>query len=84
MDAAQVRDKVRAFVTSNFPVANPQELADETSLLDTGVIDSTGVLEVIKFIEEEFGIKVADDEMVPANLESVANVTAYVGRKRAG
>jgi acyl carrier protein len=71
-------------VTSNFPVANPQELADETSLLDTGVIDSTGVLEVIKFIEEEFGIKVADDEMVPANLESVANVTAYVGRKRAG
>jgi acyl carrier protein len=84
MDAAHVRDKVRAFVTSNFPVADPSGLADETSLLDTGVIDSIGVLEVIKFIEEDFGIKVADDEMVPDNLESVAKVTAYVGRKRAG
>ena len=82
MQAGTVREKVHAFVTSNFPVADPAALKDETSLLDTGVIDSTGVLEVISFIESEFGISVADDEMVPSNLESVANITAYVGRKR--
>lgn len=83
MNAVEVRDRVRSFVTSNFPVADPAALQDEVSLLDTGVIDSTGVLEVISFLEGEFGITVKDDEMVPANLESVHNITMYVGRKLA-
>lgn len=78
-----VRDSVRAFVTSNFPVADPAALADEISLLDTGVVDSTGVLEIINFIESDFGIKVLDDEMVPSNLESIANIVAYIVRKKA-
>lgn len=81
--SADVREKVRAYVTSSFVVADPSSLADETSLIETGVVDSTGVLEIIGFLESEFGIKVEDSEMVPANLESVANLVAYVGRKRA-
>lgn len=80
--SADVREKVRSFVTSNFPVADAAALKDETSLLDTGVIDSTGVLEIINFIEGEFGIKVDDAEMIPDNLESIAKVTAFVTRKR--
>ena len=70
MNAVEVRDKVRSFVVSNFPVADPAALQDEVSLLDTGVIDSTGVLEVISFLESEFGITVKDDEMVPAGVRA--------------
>ena len=51
-------------------------------MLDNGVIDSTGVLELIGFLQDEFGVEVADDEMVPANLDSIAKIEAYVGRKR--
>ena len=80
--SADVREKVRAYVTSNFVVAEPSSLADETSLIETGVVDSTGVLEIIGFIEGEFGIKVEDAEMIPANLESVSNLVAYINRKR--
>jgi acyl carrier protein len=60
---------IRAFITSNFYVANPSALDAEASLLDNGVIDSTGVLELITFVEAEFGVKVEDDEMLPENLD---------------
>ena len=49
--------------------------------MKSGIIDSTGMLELIMLVEEKFGIKVADDEMVPENLDSVSNVTAFVERK---
>jgi len=73
----------RAFVTSNFFVAEPQSLADTDSLLDAGIIDSTGVLELIGFIEQKFGITVADEELVPENLDSIACLAAFVRRKHA-
>lgn len=72
---------IRTFVTSNFYVADPAALSDDDSLLDAGIIDSTGVLDLIGFIEQEFGITVADDELVPDNLDSIARLTAYVHRK---
>lgn len=59
-------------------------LADDTSLLDRGIIDSTGVLEIIVFIEGEFGIKVLDHEVLPENLDSISNIAGYVERKLAG
>jgi len=58
-------------------------LHDSDSFLDGGIIDSTGVLEIILFIEETFGIKVSDDEMLPANLDSVNNLAAFINRKQA-
>jgi len=58
-------------------------LQDGDSFLDSGIIDSTGVLEIILFIEETFGIKVNDDEMIPANLDSVDNLAAFINRKQA-
>lgn len=76
-------EQIRAFVTSNFYVANPADLADDASLLDRGIIDSTGVLEVIFFIEDTFGIKVEDSEMLPDNLDSIERITNYVTHKRA-
>jgi len=62
---------------------DPSALADGDSFLDKGIIDSTGILEVIMFLEEEFGIKVEDEEMVPENLDSVANIAAYINKKSA-
>jgi len=59
----------------------PEELTDDASLLDKGIIDSTGVLELVGFIEQTFGITVEDDELVPANLDSVQNLTSYVTKK---
>lgn len=76
------KEQIRAFVTSNFYVANPADLADDASLLDRGIIDSTGVLEVIFFIEDTFGIKIEDNEMLPENLDSIERITNFVARKR--
>lgn len=77
-----IKEQIRAFVISNFYVANPAELDDGASLLDRGIIDSTGVLEVIFFIEETFGIKVEDSEMLPDNLDSIDRMANFVAGKK--
>jgi len=76
-----IKQQIRVFITSNFYVADPSTLADDASLLDQGIIDSTGVLEIIMFLEDTFGFKVADSEMVPENLDSIVSIAAYVTRK---
>jgi acyl carrier protein len=78
------KEQVRAFITSNFYVADPSSLGDGTSLLDSGIVDSTGMLEVIYFIEETFGIKVDYTEMVPDNLDSIERIANFVARKKNG
>jgi len=78
----EIKEQVRAFVTSNFYVADPASLEDNVSLLDRGIIDSTGVLEVIFFIEETFGIKVEDAEMLPDNLDSIERIANFIVRKK--
>ena len=77
-----IKQQVRAFITSNFYVADPSTLADDASLLDQGIIDSTGVLEIIMFLEDTFGFKVEDSEMLPENLDSIENIASFVARKR--
>ncbi|MCF6125365.1 acyl carrier protein [Mesorhizobium sp. M7A.T.Ca.TU.009.01.3.2] len=71
-------DQIRAFLASNFYVADPRALEVETSLLDQGIIDSTGVLEVIGFVEETFGITVEDSELLPENFDSIQGIARYV------
>ena len=78
----EIKDQVRSFITTNFYVADPSALGDETSLLDQGIVDSTGVLEVISFLEATFGIRVADEEMLPDNLDSIGRIAAFVARKK--
>jgi acyl carrier protein len=80
MDTQQ---RIRQFITTNFYVADPSALADDASLLDAGIVDSTGVLEVIGFLESEFGVTVPDNEILPENLDSIARIAAFVGRKKA-
>jgi acyl carrier protein len=67
---------------SNFYIAEANPLEVDTSLLDQGIIDSTGVLEVIGFIEETFGITVEDSELLPENLDSIEGIARFVMRKK--
>jgi acyl carrier protein len=75
-------EAIRSFITTNFYVAEGTSLLADTSLLDSGIIDSTGVLEVISFLEAEFGIQVADSDMIPDNLDSIGRLVAFVDRKK--
>lgn len=74
--------KVRTYILENFMFTDDESLLnDDDSLQEKGLIDSTGLLEVITFIEDEFGVKVADSEMTPDNLDTVNNIVKYVSSK---
>ncbi len=76
-------DKIRGFILENYLFTDDQsELNNDDSFLDQGILDSTGILEIIFFIEDEFGIKIRDDEMVPDNLDSVNRIVAFIERKQ--
>ena len=79
--STEVKDKIREFVVENFLFGKDDGLKDDTSFLDEGIIDSTGILELVSFLEEEFDIAVEDEELIPENLDSIANVTAYLEKK---
>ena len=81
---AEYRERVRTFIIKNFLFGDDDGLKDDASFLDEGVIDSTGVLELVAFLEEDFGITVEDDELVPENLDSIKNVVSYLGKKITG
>lgn len=84
MDRATVLDRTRRYIQENLLYTRPDfELTDATSLISIGVIDSMGVLELVEFVEEEFGIRVGDDEITEENLDSLAAITTYVLRKSA-
>jgi acyl carrier protein len=78
----EIAEQVRSFVRSNFYVPETVTLSDDASLLEQGIIDSTGVLELVTFMEETFGISIEDDEMVPQNLDSVRSIATFVAAKR--
>ncbi len=59
------------------------ELTPEISLLESGIMDSTGILELVLFLEEQFSIKIDDEEIVPENLDSVANLIVFLEKKKA-
>ncbi len=76
------RNRVREFIKENFMFREDRtEIRDEESLLEAGLIDSTGVLELVAFIEGEFGIEMSDSEIVPENLDSIETIVRYVGCK---
>lgn len=76
--------QVRDYILENYLFTDDQSaLNNGDSFLETGILDSTGILEVIHFIEEDFGISVEDEEMVPENLDSVERIVAFIGRKQA-
>ena len=80
----QVRAQLLDFVVTNYLFGDVTRAPrDDDSLVEGGIIDSTGVMELIEFLESDFGIEVSDDDTIPSNLDAIANLTAFVLRKRA-
>mgnify|MGYP001812235456 CR=1 FL=1 len=77
------RDMLRKFILEDYLFTDDQSaLQDDTSFLEEGILDSMGILEIIMFLEEELDVAVANDEMIPANLDSINNLLAFIERKR--
>jgi acyl carrier protein len=77
-----IAETVRGFILEFFFVSDPDDLTDGTSLIDTGIVDSTGMLDIILFLETEFGIAIEDRETTPDNLETIGRIVAFVESKR--
>ena len=73
--------EIRQFIVDNFLFGDDQGLADDTSFMQSGIIDSTGILELINYLEQAHGIKVQDDELVPENLDSINNLAQFLKKK---
>lgn len=78
------RSKIRSFIFDNYLIgASENSLDDNDSFLEKGIIDSTGILELIMFVEENYGIEVADEEVIPDNFDSVNKLCNYLAKKMA-
>jgi acyl carrier protein len=81
MSNQEVAHKIKQFIATNFYVADLASLAPQSSFFEEGIVDSTGVLEVVNFLEETFGITVHDNEVLPENLDSLRGIIDFVERK---
>jgi acyl carrier protein len=81
MNTGDIQADIHNFVVENFLFGKADGLADDDSLVSKGVIDSTGVLELISFVQERFGIRMEDREVIPDNLDSIKNLVAFITRK---
>jgi acyl carrier protein len=80
-----IETTLRSFILENFLFTDDQDaLANDDSFLERGIVDSTGIMEVITFVEERYGFTVENDEMVPENLDSVESLVGFVQSKQAG
>lgn len=78
---AEIATQVRSLIEDNFLFREDRtSLSDTESLIDAGLIDSTGILELVAFLEERFNIKIADADLVPENFDSIHRIVAYVSR----
>ncbi len=74
------KQKIRSFIVENFYVPETTSLGDDTPLIESGIVDSTGVLEVVAFLEETFSIAIPDHDMLPQNLDTIGRMANYVTR----
>ena len=85
MDSAagnDTADLIRDFIKQRFPLSSSKELTKDLSLLDSGIVDSLGILDLVGFIEEQFGVEAQDDDLVPENFDSIAALTQFVNERR--
>ncbi len=81
----EIKAKIYAFLEDNVLLDSEDEkISDDDSFMENGIIDSTGILELVSYIEEEFEFEVADEELVPDNFDSVNKLTEYINRKASG
>ncbi len=77
----QFQEKIRAFIIDNFLFGEDHGLKDDSSFLEEGYIDSTGVMQLVAFLEKEFSVVVRDEELVPENLDSINSVANFLENK---
>ena len=79
---SNIEEKIRSFIADNILFSdNGYPYADDTSFLEEGIVDSMGIMELVRFVDESFGITVEEEELVPDNFDSVSRLAAYVRRK---
>jgi acyl carrier protein len=79
---SEIKTRIRHYIRETFLLDDSAAaIPDDASLLELGVVDSTGILDLVLFVEEQFGIQVGDDELVPANFETVDRLAAYIASK---
>jgi len=80
----EIMEGIRKFIIENFLFGNESEMTSECeSFMENGIIDSTGILELIEYVEDEYSITVKDNELIPENLDSLNNISAFITSKRA-
>ncbi|MFB3916890.1 MAG: acyl carrier protein [Terriglobales bacterium] len=77
-----MKEALRLFITENFLYGQKVQFSDDDSFIEHGLIDSTGILELVSFIEQEYGITVGEDDLVPDNLDSINRLTTFIARKQ--
>jgi acyl carrier protein len=78
---AEIEGEIRAFLSRNFPLYKGNKVDREQSLVESGVIDSMGILELVEFVEVRFDLRIPEEELLPENLDSIANITRYLAQK---
>lgn len=79
---SDIKQQIRIFVVDNFMIGDdPASLSDSDSFTRSHVLDSTGFLELVSFLEKEFGVEVGDNELTPENLDSLDNLARFLSRK---
>lgn len=78
-----VERELEKFIKDNFFFGDHTDFADSDSFLEQGIIDSTGMLELVNFVHQQYGIKIEDDELIPDNLDSIGRLAAFIRRKLA-
>ena len=76
-----MRERIKGYIIDNFLFGDEENLEDQTSFLDAGIVDSTGILELVDFLDNEFRIKISDDEILPENLDSINNIINFLDKK---
>ena len=75
-------EQIRTFVVDNYLFGEEGKLGSDDSFMESGIIDSTGILELVRFLESTFGITVADEELIPDNLDSINKIVAFLQTKK--
>lgn len=83
MPADSIASRIRDFLVEHFPSARNRPIDDDDQLLANGILDSLGVLDVVAFLEQEFAITIADDDLLPENFETLRRLTGFVAARQA-
>ena len=81
LEVAPMAQQVRTFVVQNFLFGKDDALTDEQSFLESGIIDSTGILELVAFLEKTYGVEISDEELLPENLDSINSISEFLRTK---